>query len=435
MKIKDAALAGALLLAAAGGALAQDQDGIRQKAVAVEQDVITWRRDFHQYPELGNREVRTAGIVAGHLRALGLDEVREGVAHTGVVGVLKGGRPGPVIALRADMDALPVTEPEGLPFASKVRTTYNGKEVGVMHACGHDAHTAMLMGVATILSGMKAELSGTVVFLFQPAEEGAPEGEEGGARLMIKEGALADPKPEAIFGMHVWAGLAGQIFVRPGGAMAGSDQLYITVNGRQTHGASPWTGVDPVVVSAQTVLALQTMITRQMNAALSPAVISIGKIDGGVRHNIIPGKVEMAGTIRHLDPTSHDALLENIRRTATFTAQASGATAEVNIVPYAPPVFNPAPLLERILPALERAGSGNAGVQKDAPPIMASEDFAYYQKEIPGLFFFLGINDPGVPADQGRPGHSPEFRVNEDTLKIGVEAMTRVALEYLSGPR
>jgi amidohydrolase len=421
---------GALLLGALAPPAAADAP-LRARVAAVEDKVIAWRRDIHQHPELGNREVRTAALVAAHLRALGFDAVRERVAHTGVVGVLRGALPGPVVALRADMDALPVTEPEGLPFASKVRATYNGREVGVMHACGHDAHTAMLMGVAEVLAGMRAGLPGTVVFLFQPAEEGPPDGETGGATLMIAEGALADPRPEAIFGLHVWEGEAGRLLVRPGGAMAGSDQLRITVTGRQTHGASPWSGIDPVVASAQTILALQAMVTRRMNAATSPSVVSIGRIDGGVRHNIIPGKVEMAGTVRHLDPASHERLLDNIRRTATLTAEAAGASAEVTFVPYAPTVFNPPDLLARVLPALERTGAAHAGLDAAAPPIMASEDFAFYQREIPGLFLFLGINEPGVPAGGAAPNHSPDFRINEAALKVGVEAMAAVALEYL----
>ena len=408
-----------------------DQAEIHASAAAVDAKVIAWRRDIHQHPELGNREVRTSKIVADHLKSLGI-EVRTGVAHTGVVGVLKGGKPGPVVALRADMDALPVTEPDGLPFASRVKADYNGQQVGVMHACGHDAHTAILMGAATILAGMKADIPGAVVFLFQPAEEGVPLGETGGARQMIADGALAHPKPDVVFGLHTWPGPPGQLTVRTGGTMAGSDQLYITVKGKQTHGAMPSKGVDPVTASAQIIIALQTMVTRQMDAAASPVVVSIGKIDGGIRHNIIPDKVEMAGTIRHLDPKSHDDLLDRVRNTATGTAAVSGASADVRIEPYAPPVFNPADLVTRMMPALERVGAGAGGLLRDPPATMGAEDFAWYQQEVPGLYFFLGINKAGVPAGQAAPNHSPDFFVNEDALKTGVEAMVTLTLDYMN---
>jgi amidohydrolase len=409
-----------------------DQAALRAGVASVESQVIAWRRDIHEHPELGNRETRTARIVADHLKSLGI-EVRTGVAHTGVVGVLRGGRPGPVVALRADMDALPVTEPEGLPFASKVRTEYNGQQVGVMHACGHDAHTAILMGAASLLAGMKADLPGTVVFLFQPAEEGVPAGETGGARQMIAEGALAEPKVDVVFGLHTWPGPPGQLTVRTGGTMAGSDQLSITVTGRQTHGAMPSKGVDPVTASAQIIIGLQTMITRQMDAAASPVVISIGKISGGVRHNIIPDKVEMAGTIRHLDPETHDAFLDRIRRTIDGIAQLAGASADVTIEPYAPPVFNPADLVARMMPTLERVGAGAGGVLRDPPATMGAEDFAWYQKEVPGMYFFLGINKPGVKAGEAAPNHSPNFFINEDALKTGVEAMVSLTLGYMAG--
>ncbi len=432
MKVRTLAIGAVLALTALpANADLPDQDGIRARAKAVDAQVVAWRRDIHQHAELGNRETRTAKIVAEHLRSLGL-QVRTGVAHTGVIGILKGGKPGPVVALRADMDALPVTEPEGLPFASKAKGEYNGQTVGIMHACGHDAHTAMLMGAASILAGLKADLPGTIVFLFQPAEEGVPTGESGGARQMIAEGALADPKPDVIFGLHVWASPFGKFMIRSGGTMAGSDQLYVTVTGKQTHGAMPARGVDPVTASAQIILALQTMVTRQMDAAASPAVVSIGKINGGVRHNIIPDKVEMAGTIRHLDPASHDRLLERIRRTITGTAEVAGATAEVKIEPYAPPVFNPPGLVARMLPTLERVG-GPAGVDRDIAATMGAEDFAWYQKDVPGLYFFLGVNRDGVGPGEAAPNHSPDFFVNEDALKLGVEALVSLSLDYMAG--
>ncbi|MBI1180918.1 MAG: amidohydrolase, partial [Alphaproteobacteria bacterium] len=325
----------------------------------------------------------------------------------------------------------PVTEPAGLPFASKVRAEYNGAEVGVMHACGHDAHTAILMGTATILAGMRADIPGTVVFLFQPAEEGVPRGETGGAKQMIAEGALADPKPDVAFALHTWPGPPGQLSVRSGGTMGGSDHLYITVHGRQTHGAMPAKGVDPVTVAAQIVLNLQTMVTRQMDAAAAPVVISIGKIDGGVRYNIIPDKVDMVGTIRHLNPASHDDLLARIRRTATMTAEAAGATADVTIEPYAPPVYNPPDLVARMLPTLQRVGEHGGGLVTDQPPTMAAEDFAWFQQQVPGMYFFLGINKPGVPFGEAAPNHSPDFYVNEGALKTGVEAMVSLTLDYM----
>ena len=432
MRTMTLMLGAAVVLSAASPARAApaDQAAIRAGAAAVDQQVIAWRRDIHQHPELGNREVRTSKIVADHLRSLGL-EVRTGVAHTGVVGVLKGGKPGPVVALRADMDALPVTEPAGLPFASTVKAEYNGQQVGVMHACGHDAHTAMLMGVAQILAGMRADLSGTVVFLFQPAEEGVPTGETGGAKQMIAEGALANPKADVVFGVHTWPGPPGRLTVRTGGTMAGSDQLYVTVKGRQTHGAMPSKGVDPVTASAQIIVGLQTMVTRQMDAAASPVVISIGKISGGVRHNIIPDKVEMSGTIRLLDPETQDAFLDRIRRTIDGIAELAGASADVTIEPYAPPVFNPPELVARMTPTLERVGAGAGGLLRDAPATMGAEDFAWYQKEAPGMYFFLGIDKPG--AKPGAPNHSPDFFINEDALKTGVEAMVSLTLDYMAG--
>jgi amidohydrolase len=434
MKTATFALGAVLAAVSTGPAHADlpDQAGIRAQVKAAEQQVIAWRRDIHQHPELGNRETRTSKIVADHLKSLGM-EVRTGLAHTGVVGVLKGGKPGPVVALRADMDALPVTEPAGLAFASTAKAEYNGQQVGVMHACGHDAHTAILMGAAKILAGMKADLPGTVVFLFQPAEEGVPSGETGGAKQMVADGALANPKVDAVFGLHVWPGPPGQLMVRSGGTMAGSDQLYITVNGKQTHGAMPSKGVDPVTASAQVILALQTMVTRQMDAAAAPSVVSVGKISGGIRHNIIPDKVEMAGTIRHLDPDTHDELLERVRKTVTGTAAVAGATADVKIEPYAPPVFNPSALVARMTPTLKRVGEGGGGLWIEPPATMGAEDFAWYQKEVPGMFFGLGINKPGIAIRDAAPNHSPNFFINEDALRTGVEAMVSLAVDYLAG--
>jgi amidohydrolase len=417
---------------AAGPAIA-NRDTVHQRIDAlVEQgydQLVTIRRDLHQHPELSNREFRTASVVAGQLKELGFDEVRTEVAVTGVVGVLRGGRPGPVVALRADMDALPVTEATGLPFASTVRAEYNGQEVGVMHACGHDAHTAMLLGTASVLAKIRQEIPGTVVFLFQPAEEGPPAGEEGGADLMVRQGALENPQVEAIFGLHVWPGPTGQIGYRTGGIMASADILKITVEGSQTHGAMPWMGVDPVVVSAQIILALQTISSRQVEA-MQPVVISIGSIHGGVRSNIIPQIVTMEGTIRTLDPQVRTEVLASIREIVTHTAQAAGAKAQVETTILAPVTFNDRELTRQMIPTLRRVvGEDNA---LEAPPTTAAEDFAVYQKNIPGLYFFLGINPPGLGWGEGVPNHSPLFDVYEPAMKTGVKALANLAYDYLN---
>ncbi|HEY3280277.1 MAG TPA: amidohydrolase [Gemmatimonadales bacterium] len=407
---------------------------VDRRAALVDGKVVAWRRDIHAHPELSNREVRTAQVVADHLRALGL-EVRTGVAHTGVVGVLRGGRPagggGPVVALRADMDALPVTEEVDLPFASKVRTTYNGQEVGVMHACGHDAHVAMLMGVAEVLAGMRRDLPGTVKFIFQPAEEGAPAGESGGAEMMIAEGALEDPKPGAIFGLHVFPYPAGQVRYRAGGIMAAADGLRIVVHGRQTHGALPWAGVDPIVVAAQIVVGLQTIASRQVDIAVAPAIVTIGAIQGGVRNNIIPDSVVMIGTIRTFDPAVQRDIHDRVRRTAESIAQSAGATAQVTIEPGYPVTFNDPALTERMVPTLRRvAGASSVST---AVPQTTAEDFSRYEQKIPGMFFFLGITPPGADPKTVAPNHSPRFFVDEAALGVGVRAMAHLAVDYLSG--
>ncbi len=334
---------------------------IETEVRAITPAVVAWRRDIHQHPELGNREFRTAALVAKHLRQLGL-EVREQVAHTGVVGVLRGGLPGPVIALRADMDARPVAELGDLPFRSTTRTTYNGQEVGVMHACGHDNHVAMLMGAAQVLSQHRAELNGTIVFLFQPAEEGSPLGESGGAPLMIKEGALADPVVEAVFGLHVMPLPVGVVAYREQGIMASSDSFTISVLGRQTHGALPWQGVDPIVVASQIVLGLQTIVARQVDLTLTPSVLTVGAIHGGVRNNIVPESVELIGTIRTFDSAVRTQLHERLRRTATQIAASAGATADVQIRLGNGVTFNDAALTRRILPALQRVGGAQLQV-------------------------------------------------------------------------
>ena len=394
--------------------------------------VVAWRRDIHAHPELSNRETRTADLVAQHLRSLGL-EVRTGVAHTGVVGVLRGGRPGPVVALRADMDALPVTEAVDVPFASKVRATYNGQDVGVMHACGHDSHVAMLMGVAEVLAGMRGEIPGTVKFIFQPAEEGAPAGERGGAELMIEEGALDDPKPSAIFGLHVFPYPTGEIRYRPGGAMASADAFRIVVHGRQTHGALPWAGIDPIVIASQIIMGLQTITSRQIDVTAAPSIVTVGAINGGVRYNIIPDSVVMIGTIRTFDTAVRNDIHQRVRRTAESIAQSAGATAEVVIDTTTAVTYNDPALTERILPTLrEVAGAGHVTL---GPPITAAEDFSRYQQRIPGVFFFLGITPPGTDPSKAAPNHSPRFFVDEAAFPVGVRALAHLAVDYLSRGR
>ncbi len=417
------------VLAVVPHALAEplSQEYFDQAVAAVEPRVIDWRRDIHQNPELGNRETRTARVVADHLRALNLDEVRTGIAHTGVVGILRGGRAGSVVALRADMDALPVTEPEGLPFASRVSTVYNGQEVGVMHACGHDAHTAILMGAAEVLAGMRDDIPGTVVFIFQPAEEGVPEGEEGGAKMMLAEGLFDSDRPEAIFALHVLPRPAGNLYYTSRGAMAGADNLKITVSGKQTHGAMPHAGIGPITVSAQIITALQTIPSRQMDAVKSPTIVSIGSIHGGVRGNIIPDQVELTGTIRTLDPKSRDDVLARIQRTAEMIAESAGAQAQVQIEQYSPVLYNDPELVNRMVPTLQQVAGADQVVE--ALPITPSEDFAYFSERIPGFYFFLGVNKPGV--EQAAPNHNPNFYVNEDTLAVGVRAISAMAVDYL----
>ncbi len=421
-----------LTLLAAAAAARADREALAAAIAAVEPKVVAWRRDIHQHPELSNREVRTAQRVADHLTRLGL-EVRTGVAHTGVIGLLEGARPGPVVALRADMDALPVTEETGLPFASQERAEYNGQQVGVMHACGHDAHTAILMGVAEALAARRGELPGTVVFLFQPAEEGPPAGERGGAELMIEEGALAGPPtPQAIFGLHVGPLPHGHLLYRSGAILAAADRLVIRVEGRQTHGSSPWLGVDPVTVAAQIVTALQTIPARQLDLTRAPAVVSIGRIQGGVRNNIIPEVVELEGTIRTLDRAMQAAFHERIRRTAEQIAASAGARAEVTIEPAVPVTYNDPDLTARMLPTLAWAAGGEENVGT-IPVWMGAEDFSRFQEVIPGLYFWLGVNRPGMGAWEGPMLHTPRFDPDESALIVGVRAMAGLAWDYLHG--
>jgi amidohydrolase len=426
-----ASVAATLLVIAGSPARAEITEAqLDQAARANMPQVITWRRDFHQHPELGNSETRTAKAVADQLRSLGL-EVRTGVAHTGVVGILKGGKPGPVVALRADMDALPVTEQVDLPFKSTVTAEYNGAMVGVMHACGHDSHTAILMGTATALAAMQKELPGTVVFVFQPAEEGTPDGSRGGAWLMLKEGVFDAPKPDAAFGLHVISTLnVGRIGYRSGPLMAAADRFRIVVKGEQTHGARPWGGVDPIVAASQIVLGLQTLVSRQIDISRNPAVVSVGAIKGGIRNNIIPDSVEMVGTFRTFDPAVRQQVIDGITRTAKDIAAASGATAEVEIGEDNYPVtVNDVKLTARMLPALERAaGPGNV---VEMPYQTVAEDFAYFGERVPSLYFFVGITPTGQNADTAPSNHSPKFFIDESGLELGLRAMLGVTVDYL----
>jgi amidohydrolase len=397
---------------------------------AIEAQVIAWRRDFHEHPELGNREFRTAEIVATHLRALGLDEVRTQVAHTGVVGLLKGALPGPVVALRADMDALPVKEEVDLPFASKATANWNGELVGVMHACGHDCHTAILMGVAQVLAGLRSQLRGTVKFIFQPAEEMPPEGEEGGAQMMIQQGALERPVPQAIFGLHVTSRQSlGKLGYRPGPTMASSDKLKITVHGKQTHGAAPWLGVDPIVTAAQVVLGLQTIVSRGVDITQEPAVVTIGAIKGGVRENIIPDSVEMRGTIRTFNEAMRDDIHERVTTLAESISRGSRAGCTVCINKNYPVTVNHPELTAAMQPTLLRV-AGAEGLQL-VPKVTGSEDFSFFQRLVPGLFFFIGVTAPGIDPAKAPSNHSPRFAVDERALLLGLRALTHVTCDFL----
>ena len=406
---------------------------MNQKVATVMPKVIVWRRDIHQHPELSNRETRTAKLVADHLTSLGM-EVRTGVAHTGVVGVLRGGRPGPVVALRADMDALPVTEMVDLPFKSVATGEYNGARVGVMHACGHDNHVAILMGVAEILAGMRERIPGTVKFIFQPAEEGAPTGERGGAAMMIDEGVLTNPAPGAIFGLHVWPEPVGQITYRSGPLMAASDRLNIVVRGKQTHGAVPWGGIDPIVLSSQIVLALQTIPSRQVDVTNTPAIVTVGLIQGGTRFNIIPDSVVMQGTVRTFDEGIRADVKQRITRTVQSIAQSVGATASVDFGSDGNPVtYNDPALVAKMLPTLQ-AAAGAANV-RIGPLSTPAEDFAHFQKRIPGFYFFLGIVPRGQDAATAPRNHSPYFFADEGALPVGVRALAGVALAWLASEK
>lgn len=400
------------------------------RAAAIEQKMIGWRRDFHEHPELSNREFKTAEKVAAHLKNLGL-EVRTGVAKTGVVAVLRGAKPGGTIALRADMDALPVIERVNLPFKSTVKDQYLDQEVGVMHACGHDAHTAMLMAAAEVLAGLKNEISGTIVFIFQPAEEGPPPGEEGGAPLMIKEGALENPQVEAIFGIHV-AALApvGTIKYKPGGAMAAADRFTIKIHGKGAHGSTPWQGADPIVAAASVIEGIQHIVSRQTELTNEPAVITVGKISGGTRHNIISEDCEMLGTIRTLDVKMREKLLVDLDRTVKNIAEANNCTAEIVLDPGLPIVYNNLDLTEKMLPTLNRlAGDGNVVLSKAST---GAEDFSFFAQKVPGLFVFVGVMEKGADPAKTAGHHTADFKIDESGMLLGVRTYCGLALDWLA---
>lgn len=421
-----------------GGALAAGPKDLRDEVDALASQLqptaVKDRRWLHEHPELSNREVKTAAYVAERLRKLGL-KVQTGVAHTGVVAVLEGGQPGPVVALRADMDGLPVVEEVDVPFKSRVKTQFDGKDVGVMHACGHDSHMAVLLGVAEVASRLKSQWPGTLKLLFQPAEEGAPDGETGGAQQMVAEGVMTSaPKPDVIFGLHVFSQWdAGVIAVRSGGAMASSDDLNIIVRGKQTHGARPWAGIDPIVVSAQIINGLQTIVSRQMDISQAPVIVTIGKIEGGVRSNIIPDEVVMKGTLRALDPEMQKDLHERVRRTVEKIAESAGAEARVEIGEgHAYPVtVNDPALTRRMLPTLQRVAGADKVIE--VPPMLGAEDFSFFAQQVPGLFVFLGGRTPGDAAENWAANHSPRFHLDEAMLPLGVRTLANLALDYAAG--
>lgn len=407
---------------------------LAQKADAMKQKVIAWRRDFHEHPELGNQEIRTAGIIAAHLKSLGI-EVKEKVAVTGVVGILRGGKPGPVVALRADMDGLPVTERGDLPFKSKVITEFNGQKTGVMHACGHDAHVAILMAVAEILASEKANLAGTVKFIFQPSEEGVydSKGEKvlAGAELMVKEGVLENPKVDAIFGLHMTAESDnGLIEYKPEATMAGVDQLDIKVLGKQAHGASPWTGIDPIVISSQIVLGLQTIVSRSVNIVDNPAIVTVGAIHSGIRQNIIPESSHMIGTIRTFSPAQRELVHRRIKEVATHIAMSGGAKAEVTIGTGYPVTYNNPQLTEKMLPTLQ-AVNGKEGVHL-IHAHTGAEDFSYFQEKVPGIFFFLGARPENKKSNEVAGHHTPDFYLDESKFQVGVKALSSLVVDYFA---
>lgn len=399
----------------------------------IETKCISWRRDFHQHPELGNHETRTAGIVAAHLRSLGI-EVKEGIAKTGVVGILKGGKPGPVIGLRADMDGLPITERNDLPFISKEKATYNGQEVGVMHACGHDSHIAILMSVAEILSEIKKDIKGTVVFVFQPSEEGPPPGEDGGASLMVKEGVMDNPKMDVMFGLHIESGTeAGQIQYKPGAFMASADEFTIRVNGKGSHGSQPWRSIDPIVISAQIINGLQTVVSRQSDITKAPVIISVGKISAGVRFNIIPEESVMNGTIRTLDNDMRPQVLEKIKTMVAKIAEANGASAETSFNQKTLVTYNDPLLVKKILPSLETAAGKENVTERQW--VTTAEDFSYYGTKAPTFFFYLGGMKKGKDPLKAPSHHTPDFIIDESGFKTGIKAFCHLVIDYMNSQK
>ncbi len=413
----------ALLMAAALPATAQDAD------VDMSAQLIEWRRDFHAQPELGNREFRTAKVIAEYLRGLGL-KVETGIAHTGVVALLEGAKPGPQLALRADMDALPVSEETGLPFASTQTAEFRGESVGVMHACGHDGHMAILMGVAQSLTAMREELAGSVLFIFQPAEEGPPQGEEGGAKLMLAEGLFERHQPDAVVGLHLLSNFhVGTVAVRAGPLMAEADRFTITIDGRQTHGSRPWNGVDPILAAARIVDGLQSIVSRRVDLTRSPAVVSVGAIKGGIRYNIIPDQVELVGTIRSFEDDVREGIYADIQRIAEHTAKAHHASASVAIERPTIVTVNDPALTSQLRPSLITA-LGAEQVLEAAPSTVA-EDFAYFAQAIPGFYFFVGSTPEGEDLAAVPTNHSPKFDIDERSLLVGYRAMKQVAVDFL----
>lgn len=405
------------------------QSSIPDKAfLKIEKKVIDWRHDFHQNPELSNREFKTAEKIANHLKSLGI-EVQTGVAHTGVVGILRGNSPGKVVALRADIDALPVTERNDLPFKSTVSAEFLGEKVGVMHACGHDTHTAILMGVAELLSKNKDKIKGTVKFIFQPAEEGPPPGEEGGALLMVKEGVLDNPKVDVIFGLHINSRTpVGMIRYKAGGTMAAAQSFTIKVKGKQSHGSQPWSGVDPILISAKIIDGLQTIISREAELTNEAAVITVGKIKSGVRFNIIPESAEMIGTIRTLDYGMKDLINKRMMEMVPTIAKAYGGSATIEIKDATDITYNDPELVAQMLPTLRRVAGREQVIQQK--PITGAEDFSYFQREVPGFFFFLGGMTPG--NKESFPHHTPDFKIDDAGMLLGVKSLTNLTLDYLN---
>jgi amidohydrolase len=432
--MKSAIFLTALFLAATGVARAEvTANELDAAAAGIESQVIEWRRDFHAHPELGNREFRTAAKVAEHLRKLGL-EVRTGMAHTGVVAILRGALPGPTILLRADMDALPVTERTEVPFRSTATGEFRGRTVGVMHACGHDAHTAILMGAAQVLAGLRERLPGTILLVFQPAEEGVPEGEHGGALLMLEEGLLEIAKPDAAFALHVGSSLnTGIVSMRPGPLMAGSDFFRIVVTGRQSHGSRPWQGVDAIATAAQIINSLQTIVSRQVDITALPAVVSIGAINGGVRHNIIAETVEMLGTMRTFSPAMRQDIIDRIGRTATNVAEANGASARLEMMPAPNPVLENDPALTARAVESLHAVLGADKVETSGLMTVA-EDFAHVTRLVPSFYYWIGVTPPGQDAKTAPDNHSDLFYLDEAALSVGLRTMVRVAVDYLQAP-